>query len=90
MKHLKQAIALAYGTEEAPVVVAKGDDDLADCMIQEAHKHGVFVSEDPQLLALLSRLQVDQEIPPELYTAVAIVLSWAYWLKGLAPAQASR
>jgi len=46
---------------------------------------GVFISEDPQLLALLSRLEVDQEIPQELYTAVAVVLSWVYWLKGMRP-----
>jgi flagellar biosynthesis protein len=37
------------------------------------------------LLALLSRLEVDQEIPQELYTAVAVVLSWVYWLKGMSP-----
>jgi flagellar biosynthesis protein len=54
-------------------------------MIEEARKEGVFISEDPQLLALLSRLDVDQEIPPELYTAVAVVLSWVYWLKGMRP-----
>jgi flagellar biosynthesis protein len=54
-------------------------------MIEEARKQGVFISEDPQLLALLSRLDVDQEIPQELYTAVAVVLSWVYWLKGMRP-----
>jgi flagellar biosynthesis protein len=54
-------------------------------MIDEARKQGVFISEDPQLLALLSRLDVDQEIPQELYTAVAVVLSWVYWLKGMRP-----
>jgi len=37
------------------------------------------------LLALLCRLNVDEEIPQELYTAVAVVLSWVYWLKGLKP-----
>jgi flagellar biosynthesis protein len=54
-------------------------------MLKEAQRQGVFVSEDPQLLALLSRLNVDQEIPPELYTAVAVILSWVYWLKGMRP-----
>jgi len=37
------------------------------------------------LLALLSRLDVDEEIPQELYTAVAVVLSWVYWLRGMRP-----
>ncbi|MGI9135094.1 MAG: EscU/YscU/HrcU family type III secretion system export apparatus switch protein, partial [Rhodoferax sp.] len=47
--------------------------------------HGVYVAEDPQLLALLSRIQINQEIPPELYAAVSVVLSWVYWLKGMRP-----
>ena len=42
-------------------------------------------TEDPELLALLSRLQVDQAIPPELYTAVSVILAWVYWLKGMRP-----
>ena len=84
-KYMRQAVALAYGKNPIPVVTAKGDDDLAMRMIDEARKQGVFISEDPQLLALLSRLDVDQEIPQELYTAVAVVLSWVYGLKGLRP-----
>jgi flagellar biosynthesis protein len=78
-------VALAYGNNPVPVVTAKGDDELAKRMLEEARKEGIFISEDPQLLALLSRLDVDQEIPPELYTAVAVVLSWVYWLKGMRP-----
>ena len=84
-KYTRQAIALAYGKHPVPIITAKGDDDLAQRMIEEAEKHGVFVSEDPQLLALLSRLNVDDEIPQELYTVVAVVLSWVYWLKGMKP-----
>ena len=84
-RYMRQAVALAYGKNPIPVVTAKGDDDLALRIIEEARKQGVFISEDPQLLALLSRLEVDQEIPQELYTAVAVVLSWVYWLKGMSP-----
>jgi flagellar biosynthesis protein len=81
----RKAVALAYGRNPVPVVVAKGEDELAIHMLEEAQRQGVFVSEDPQLLALLSRFNVDQEIPPELYTAVAVILSWVYWLKGMRP-----
>jgi flagellar biosynthesis protein len=81
----RKAIALAYGKHSVPVVTAKGEDDLARQMIEEAKKQGVFISEDPQLLALLSRLNVDEEIPRELYTAVAVILSWVYWLKDMRP-----
>jgi flagellar biosynthesis protein len=81
----REAVALAYGHNAAPVVAAKGDDVLADRIVQEALKNGVYVAQDPQLLALLARLELDQEIPPELYRAVAVILSWAYWLKGMRP-----
>ncbi len=63
----------------APAVI------LAQRIIDEAQRHGVYVAEDPQLLALLSRIDLDKEIPPELYTAVAVILSWVYWLKGMRP-----
>ncbi|MFM6990328.1 MAG: EscU/YscU/HrcU family type III secretion system export apparatus switch protein [Rhodoferax sp.] len=85
MSARRQAIALEYGSFAAPMVTAKAEDELALEMIAEARAHGVFITQDPALLALLSRLDVDQEIPPELYTAVAVILSWVYWLKGMRP-----
>lgn len=84
-RQLKEAVALEYGRRKTPVVSARGEDDLALRIIEEAQRHGVYVAEDPQLLALLSRIDLDQEIPPELYTAVAVILSWVYWLKGMRP-----
>jgi len=66
-------------------VTAKGQDELAERIIEEARQHGAYVAADPQLLALLSRLDLDAEIPPELFTAVAVILSWVYWLKGMRP-----
>ena len=85
MSKPRQAIALEYGHNLVPVVTAKGQDDLAISMLDEARRQGVYVTEDPQLLALLSRLNVDEEIPPELFTAVSVILSWVYWLKGMRP-----
>jgi flagellar biosynthesis protein len=85
MSKLRQAIALEYGHNRAPVVTAKGQDDLALSMLEEARRQGVYVTEDPQLLTLLSRLNVDDEIPAELYTAVSVILSWVYWLKSMRP-----
>jgi flagellar biosynthesis protein len=46
-KPYTEAVALEYGRNKTPVVTAKGDDDLAYRMIQEAQKQGVFISEDP-------------------------------------------
>jgi flagellar biosynthesis protein len=68
-------------------VVARGSGDLAELIIEEARRQGVYVAHDPQLLALLGRLELDEEIPPECYAAVAVVLAWAYRLRGLMPDQ---
>ena len=81
----KKAIALEYGRNATPIVTAKAEDEMAMAMIAAAREQGVYVTEDPELLALLSRLQVDQAIPPELYTAVSVILAWVYWLKGMRP-----
>jgi flagellar biosynthesis protein len=85
MQNRLEALALEYGLNKTPRVTAKGHDDLARRIIEEAKKQGVYVAEDPQLLALLSRLDVGDEIPQDMYTAVAVILSWVYWLKGMRP-----
>ena len=60
-------------------------DDLARRIVAEAQKQGVYVAEDPRLLAMLSQLDVGQEIPQDMFTAVAVILAWVYWLKGMQP-----
>lgn len=90
MNPRRQAIAIEYGAHAVPVVTAKGDGALADMILEEARKQGIYVTEDPQLLALLSRLNVDDEIPTELYTTIAVILSWVYWLKGMRPGDEKR
>jgi flagellar biosynthesis protein len=84
-KHYMQAVTLEYGRNKAPVLTAKGDDELARRIVAEAKKQGVYVAEDPRLLAMLSRLDVGQEIPEDMFTAVAVILAWVYWLKGMQP-----
>jgi len=81
----KEAVALEYGQQEAPTLLAKGSEALALEIIEEAKKHGIFIAEDPQLVAILSRVGLSEEIPQDLYHAVAVMLSWAYWMKGLKP-----
>ena len=90
MSFRKQAIAVEYGKNTTPVVTAKAEAELAEHLIAEARRQGIYVFEDPQLVALLSRVNVDQEIPPELFTAVAVILSWVYWLKGMRPGDEKR
>ena len=80
-----EALALEYGRNKTPRVTAKGEGDLAKRIVEEAKKHDIYVAEDPQLLSLLTRLDVGDEIPQDMYTAVAVILSWVYWLKGMRP-----
>jgi len=81
----QQAVALEYGKNKTPVISAKGEGELALRIIAEAKRQGVYVSEDGRLLAMLSRLDVGQEIPEDMFTAVAVILAWVYWLKGMQP-----
>ncbi|MFF2482669.1 EscU/YscU/HrcU family type III secretion system export apparatus switch protein [Paenibacillus sp. NPDC058071] len=76
----RKAVALKYepGENQAPVVKAKGTGHLADRILERAQEHGVPVQEDPSLVEVLSKLDIDQTIPPELYTLVAEVLSFVY------------
>jgi flagellar biosynthesis protein len=85
MSRTPQAVALEYGLNTAPVVTAKGEGELALEMIAQARRNGVYITQDPELLELLCRLNVDEEIPPELYTVVSVILSWVYWLKDMRP-----
>ncbi len=80
-----EAVALEYGRNKAPVVTAKGEDELARRIVAEAKTQGVYVAEDPRLLAMLSKLDVGQEIPQDMFTTVAVILAWVYWLKGIQP-----
>ena len=90
MRLKKEAVALEYGRNRSPVVVAKGEDELAQRIIEEASQQGIYVSQDPQLLAMLSRLDIGAEIPEDLYQAVAVILAWVYWLKGMQPGDEQR
>jgi len=78
----REAIALAYRqTDAAPRVVARGKGLIAEEIIARAHEHGVYVHESPELVALLTQVDIDQSIPPQLYLAVAELLAWLYRLE---------
>ena len=81
----RKAIALEYGENPVPVLTAKGDGEVAQAIIEEAERLGIHVAEDANLVALLSELELDEEIPENLYVAVSVILSWVYWLKGISP-----
>ncbi len=76
----KKAVALKYEPERsaAPVVTAKGQGLLAEEILRRAAENGVPVQEDASLVEVLSKLDLEQEIPPELYKIVAEILSFVY------------
>ncbi|MBE0403398.1 EscU/YscU/HrcU family type III secretion system export apparatus switch protein [Halomonas citrativorans] len=77
----RQAVALAYQeNERAPRVVAKGYGELAERIMAEAHRQGIYVHDAPEIVALLMQLDLDAEIPPRLYQVVAELLVWVFEL----------
>lgn len=79
MKERSLAVALKYAPgDAAPQVVAKGRGLVAQEIIARAKEHGVFVHESPELVTLLSQVDLDDHIPPALYIAVAELLAWLY------------
>jgi flagellar biosynthesis protein len=76
------AIALAYGQgDSAPKVVAKGRGLIAQAIIERAKQHGIYVHESADLVGLLMQVELDGQIPPQLYLAVAELLAWLYRLE---------
>jgi flagellar biosynthesis protein len=76
----KKAVALKYDPHKhaAPIVVAKGRGTVAEEILRRAREAGVPVQNDPSLVEVLSKLDVNEEIPPELYRLVAEILSFVY------------
>ena len=76
------AAALKYDPQEdaAPVMTAKGRGAIAEKIISIAKKNGIPIKEDPNLVQILSKLEIDEQIPPVLYKAVAEILAFVYSL----------
>jgi flagellar biosynthesis protein len=83
-KKKPKAVALKYEIDKdaAPRVVAKGSDFIAEKIIETARAHNVPLYEDKNLVQVLEAFDLDTQIPPELYRAVAEVLAFIYRLNG--------
>lgn len=79
----QRAVALKYDREKgtAPKVVAKGKGLIAEQIIALAEEHDVHIHQSPELLEVLIRLELGDEIPETLYKAIAEVIAFAYNLK---------
>lgn len=79
------AVALHYDGKNAPAVIAKGSGESARQILAIAEKHNIPLREDPELLGLLARLDLGQQIPENLYLAVAQIIAFAYYISGKTP-----
>jgi flagellar biosynthesis protein len=71
------AVALSYADKtKAPVVVAKGYGVAAKSIMREARENGLYVHQSPDLVKLLMQVDLDSQIPPQLYLAVAEIMAW--------------
>jgi flagellar biosynthesis protein len=82
LEPLQQAVALNYEHGAfAPRIVAKGKGLLAQEIIASAKQHDVFVHESKELVSMLMNVDIDEHIPPQLYLAIAELLTWIYGLE---------
>jgi flagellar biosynthesis protein len=79
-KIYKKAVALKYDREkdDSPRVAAKGQGRVAEKILELAKKHDIPIKDDPDLIEVLSSLEINEEIPSEIYLAVAELLAFVY------------
>ena len=76
------AVALSLGAAgQAPTVVAKGYGAVAEAIVQRAKESGLYVHASSELVKLLMHVDLDSQIPPNLYLAVAEMLTWMHRLE---------
>ena len=74
------AVSLQYNQsgDRAPKVTAKGQGWVAEKIIAMAQEQNIPIKKDKDLMELLGKIDVGQEIPEELYKIVAELLAWVY------------
>jgi len=77
---VKKAVALKYdrSKDRAPRVTAKGKGEVANNIIKVAELHKLPIKKDEDLIELLSKVEIDREVPENLYKAVAELFSYIY------------
>lgn len=79
----KKAAALQYDMDKdnAPRIIAKGRGDIARKIIEKAKEEDIYIDNNQDLVEILLKLEIGEEIPPELYQVVAEILSFIYQLE---------
>lgn len=81
-KNNKLAVAMQWDGRGAPKVTAKGHGLVAEEIISLAQKHEVPIRADHDLVRVLSTVELNDEVPEQLYLAVAEIIAFAYTIKG--------
>ncbi len=83
MKNKKKAIALRYdeNKDKAPVLIAKGQGSIAETIIKLAKENNIPIVEDKDLIEAMINIDIYEEIPPELYKAIAQVLIFVKYVR---------
>jgi len=75
-----KAVALSYDEQKAaaPKILAGGSGLIAESIIEKAREAGIHIQENPDLVELLTKVPIGEQIPPELYQTIAEVLAFVY------------
>ncbi|MCW1360688.1 FlhB-like flagellar biosynthesis protein [Campylobacter sp. CCS1377] len=86
---IKKAVALGYNQKQnnAPKILASGKGESAAKIISLAKEHGVPIKEDEDLVEILSKLDLGDEIPSNMYKAVAEIFAFIYQMADKTPKQ---
>ena len=79
------AVALKYDQRHAPQVTASGQGTLAQEILALARQHNVPIYENAELVDILARLDLGDEVPETLYRIIAEILAFAFHLQGRVP-----
>lgn len=82
---LKKASTLKYESPNSPKLIKSVSGEYAEIMVESAREIGIPVVRSPGLVEALSLVPEDADVPEELFEMVAVVLSWAYWIKSQTP-----
>ena len=79
----KKAAALKYNMKKdnAPKIIANGKGDIAKKILEKAKEEDIHIEENQDLAEILVKMEIGEEIPPELYEVIAEVLSFIYNLE---------
>ena len=80
-----QAVALHYDGEQAPIITASGEYQLAEDILAIAREYKIPIYENPELVNVLAQMELGESIPEALYLAIAEIIAFAYYISGKSP-----